>query len=389
MLDVHFVFGSRVFHRSSANNNNPHFNCFELAMAPMKKVTKVMKAMLKPAATPLTEQNVKKHLAIMNAGADNEEDALAQFNKLDPKSKQSLWKAFELQRKSTGFDDQYNEETGKGAGSTIKKMKLMAGFIMDKGNIGNNYKQFMQKISVTKSKSYEAEWISLEKALRSWGKKELFERVKSGSILMRKNPKDPRFPEFKEESVKEKINVDNVREYAMGGSGSSSVNELMSFFNRDNDDMGWEDFAMVKGDENEPQGGDAELQKMLGFGVKNKAGGSSGHKDPPGAFDIAKLETMSTIGNDDGVEKLVQKFVGMKKAVQKMELSLQGVPADKLDAKGSKKIHVLLQGLGKSLTALNNAINTKDKVTKTSAKSVLFAALGVMKNSKDFINGLK
>ena len=359
-----------------------------MKVAPMKKTIKSTSILKKPAASlALTEGNVKKHIELLKTGADNEQEALDQFNTLDPKSKMCIWKAFELQRKANGFEDQWVSETGKGAGSTTKKMQLMAGFIMDKGNIGNNYKQFMQKICVTKSKTYEAEWISTEKALRAWGKKELFERVKSGSILMRKNPKDPRFAEFKEESVKERVNVDNSREFAMGGSGVSSVNELMSFFNNDNDDMTWDDFSMVKQDAVENPTGDTELQKLLGMGSKHK-GGSSGHKDVPGAVDLAKLETMTTVGDDDGVDKLLAKCVGMKKAVQKMEFSLQGVPADKLDTKGSKKIHVLLTGLGKSLETLNNVINNKGKITKGSVKTALFSALTNVKNAKEFKTSL-
>ena len=47
-------------------------------MAPMKKV---MKDISKQKA--LTENNVKKHQTFLKAGADNEEDALAQFNTLN------------------------------------------------------------------------------------------------------------------------------------------------------------------------------------------------------------------------------------------------------------------------------------------------------------------
>ena len=75
----------------------------------------------------------------------------------------------------------------------------------------------MQSIKVSRSKNYESEWISLEKALRAWGKTELHQRVHSGTILMRKNPKDPMFPKFKEKIVKEATNVDQTRELQMTG----------------------------------------------------------------------------------------------------------------------------------------------------------------------------
>ena len=147
----------------------------------------------------------------MAKGAANETEAVDLFNQLDQNSKQCLWKHFELQRKSMDVDAGFQSVACKGAGSMSKKMKIMAGFIMDKGNIGSNYQNFYQSVSVTKSQTYEENWLSMEKALSTWGKNELYERVKSGTIEMRKNPKDPRLPEFREKKVTKKVNVDNAR----------------------------------------------------------------------------------------------------------------------------------------------------------------------------------
>ena len=66
----------------------------------------------------------------------------------------------------------------------------------------------------------------------------------SGSILMRKNPKDPRFPELKGETVKEKVHVENSRELGVGGQSSCSVTDMMGFFNADASSVGWDDFSM-------------------------------------------------------------------------------------------------------------------------------------------------
>ena len=195
----------------------------------------------------LTKSSLKAHDALLAKGAKDEEDALAQFQKLDKGDQQCLWKSFELQRKSAGVNDDYKTQVGSGAGIMSKKSKLLAGFIMDKGSVGNNYKRFMQSIKVTKEDTYQTQWISLEKAIQTWGKKELQARVQSGTILMRKNPKDPRFPEFKEEVVTQKVTVANGRELEYGGKAAASTSDMLGFFNANNGDATWDSFEMKVG----------------------------------------------------------------------------------------------------------------------------------------------
>jgi hypothetical protein len=54
-----------------------------------------------------------------------------------------------------------------------QKNKLLAGFILDKGSCGGNYKHFMQSIKVSKEATYQSQWITLEKAVQTWGKKRI------------------------------------------------------------------------------------------------------------------------------------------------------------------------------------------------------------------------
>ena len=137
-------------------------------MAPMKVMKLNTKAAPKvkaaPKPKPLTKGNVKKHTELLANGAESEEQALALFNQLDSNSKQCLWKHFELQRKSNDADDGFQQVASKGAGSMGKKLKLMAGFIMDKGNIGSNYQHFYQSDSVTRSSTYEEACLSLSES---------------------------------------------------------------------------------------------------------------------------------------------------------------------------------------------------------------------------------
>jgi len=348
--------------------------------ASMKAPTAAMKAAMK-APTKLTTGALKAHQALLKTGASDEDDALAKFNALDANSKMSMWKQFELQRKSSGFDGQWVAETGQGTGSSKKKMQLMAGFILDKGNIGNNYKSFMQKICVTKATDYESEWISLQKALNVWGKKELYARVQSGSILMRKNPKDPRFPEFKEETVKEKVHVENARELGVSGQSSCSVTDMMGFFNSDASSVGWDDFSMKNTLEEDDDMSQKNMMKMLGMKETTKKG-KGGNDDPH--EDDQKLETATQVGREDSADDLAGKFDVMKKCVIKYEKVLQAVPAAKLNDKTSKQMGLILQNLGKSLTTLTSGISSKAKVSKNQAKSMLMTALAAIKKAKEF-----
>ena len=347
------------------------------------------KAVIKTAAMKapkkLTQDALKAHQALLKAGAEDQDDALAKFNALDPNSKMSMWKLFELQREANGFDGQWVSETGKGTGSSMKKMQLMAGFILDKGNIGNNYKSFMQKICVTRAKEYESEWISLQKALNVWGKKELYARVQSGSILMRKNPKDPRFPEFKEETVKDKVLVENNRELALGGQSSSSVTEMMGFFNADTSNASWDDFSMNNEASEDDDMNQKNMMKLLG--IKDSAKKGKGDDDQP-HDDDQKLETATQVGRDDTSDDLAEKFEVMKKCTIKYEKILQAVPAAKLNDKTSKQMGVILQNLRKSSTSLTSGISSKAKVSKVQAKSMLLTALTVVKKAKEFKTNL-
>jgi hypothetical protein len=341
-------------------------------------------AAAKPKSKALTEGNLKKHQDLLAKGASNEKDALELFNNLDSNSKQCLWKHFELQRKSMDVDAGFQSVAGKGAGSMGKKMKLMAGFIMDKGNIGSNYQSFYQSVSVTKSQTYEESWLSMEKALSTWGKNELYERVKSGTIEMRKNPKDPRFPEFREEKVTKKVNVDNTRNLTMGGQSQVGVTDMMAFFNQPGEDMEWDGFALENQSSSSKDNPLSGLGKMLG--IKDKTPKPQGQDKDKEEMD--RIETLSCVGKDDGVSMIQGKFVGMKKTLVKYENALQSIPDDKQDEKTSKQGSAILQALGKSLAALNDGINNKN-LKKGHAKTVLATALAVVKKAKAFNTMMK
>lgn len=335
----------------------------------------------KTVTKKLTEGALKAHEALLKKGATDEDQAMVEFQKLDKNAQQSLWKAFELQRKSAGVNDEYKAQVGTGAGIMAKKNRLLAGFILDKGSCGSNYKHFMQSIKVVKEDTYQSQWITLEKALQTWGKKELQARVQSGTILMRKNPKDPRFPEFKEEVVSQKVTVARNRELEYGGKGAASSSEMLGFFNTSHEEVTWDAFEMNE-DSADDDAENQNFSKMLGLKSKDKLPkGGSGlpTKEDP-------LETMSQVGKDDTKDIILEKAVGIKKALGKMEDKLQGDLQKVSDGKVKKEYTKLLTCITHSMKALNDVINSKGSVKKDAVKSVLWDSVKLIKAGKDLMS---
>jgi hypothetical protein len=86
----------------------------------------------------------------------------------------------------------------KGAGSVDKKRKCLIGWLLDKGQRKQHYREFFQSVSVVKSVIYVADWMTYEEAKGKYGTSELKERVDAGTILARRCPKDQKFFEFLE-----------------------------------------------------------------------------------------------------------------------------------------------------------------------------------------------
>ena len=357
------------------------------AVAPVKKTgkekahasTATVKGQKGKAVTSkLTKGALKAHEELLHKGATDEAQALLEFGKLDKNAQQSLWKAFELQRKSAGVNDDYKSHVGTGAGIMAKKNKLLAGFILDKGTCAGNYKHFTQSIKVSKEATYQSQWITLEKAVQTWGKKELQARVQSGTILMRKNPRDPRFPEFKEEFVSHKVTVAGNRELEFGGKATASSSEMIGFFNTNHEDATWESFEMnedIEGDAADDQ----NFSKMLGIkpGNKTPKGNATGKDDP--------LETMSQVGKDDTKDIILDKAVGIKKALVKMEEKLQGGLQSVTDGKTKKEYTKLLACVTHLMKSLNDVINSKGSAKKDVVKTVLWDSVKLIKAGKDLM----
>ena len=142
------------------------------------------------------------------------------------------------------------------------------------------------------------------------------------------------------------------RELEFGGKGTASSSEMLGFFNTNHEDATWESFEMnedIEGD----AGDDQNFSKMLGIksGNKTPRGNAIGKEDP--------LETMSQVGKGDTKDIILDKAVGIKKALVKMEEQLQGNLQKVTDGKTKKEHTKLLACVTHLMKSLNDVINSK------------------------------
>ena len=147
----------------------------------------------------LTSKALQDHERFCVEAKDlNEESFVKALAKLKPEAAQRLWKKFQNSRKAEGAEDEYQETLkGKSAGSLHKKRKLLLGWIQSGKTCGEIYREYMTKVTFTKTSGEKEKWLTTTQALQCWGKNELWQRVKSGTIKARRNPEDNRFWEFR------------------------------------------------------------------------------------------------------------------------------------------------------------------------------------------------
>ena len=181
---------------------------FAQHMAPKAACTKgcakAKHGLTKKKLANVPEETLKEKLDRFKASSKKTpDDAAKLIDSLDAKSSQLLWKSFELSRKSEACDKDFRDATS-GAGSLQKKRALLKAWLVDGGSCrGQCYKEQFSSINVMHSDRYDASWQPLQYMITKHGKTELAGLVESGAIVVRQNPKDHRYYQFKEESTTE------------------------------------------------------------------------------------------------------------------------------------------------------------------------------------------
>lgn len=140
--------------------------------------------------TALTELALSK---LQDASDDKVEGFLGQ---LGAKQQQGLWKRFERNRAEEN-DDGFRSATA-GVGRNRNARSLLKVWLQSGMTTRNSlYQDASLQIQSKREKGETEVWQPLHYMLtHKYGPKELKARVLSGSIAIRANPKDPRFPEF-------------------------------------------------------------------------------------------------------------------------------------------------------------------------------------------------
>ena len=219
-------------------------------MAPMK-VMQVMKtiqkkskptasqpgnaALKKPSSNPSSEM-VQGYASLTEAtlakleGASD--DKIQQFLvKLSDKEQMCLWKKFENQRKQDGTDDQYRQVVA-GTGMKKKANACLKVFLKAGGNTKDAmFQDLVTRVYGTKSMEEKAVWQPLNYMLTRYGLKELKARVLAGTVERRKNPHDPRFPEFRELLETEARSLVHENSSQVKSSRKTGSNEFLAMAN--------------------------------------------------------------------------------------------------------------------------------------------------------------
>ncbi|CAK9046168.1 Uncharacterized protein SCF082_LOCUS26012 [Durusdinium trenchii] len=151
------------------------------------------------AKTPQeTEEAVALTPEVLSKLQHAEDSELEAFwNKCSTRQQQCLWKKFEKQRKEEGTEAAYRDAV-RGSGMRKKSAGLMKVWLKHQSTKHPVMVQQLTELRSVESFTTKETWVPLETIKQKYGPAELKARVAGGSVLVRKSPSDPRFPEFQD-----------------------------------------------------------------------------------------------------------------------------------------------------------------------------------------------
>ena len=198
-----------------------------------------------------------------------------------------------------------------GTGSLAKKKQLLEAFLKAGGDLKSNlFLNAFASVSMSNTHSTMEEWVPWATIKNRFGEEESIARLKSGSILRRRDPKDNTFWEFKVVRQLERNDFtteQKVQSYKEGKTDKAGYGALMAE---------WE--GRSSGSNELP----ADLLRELGVSNK-KVKALTGRSQ-----DDTDLDKMSTVETGDGELEVKSKVVDLKTVVNKW--------LDKLEASDSE-----------------------------------------------------
>ena len=265
--------------------------------------------------TKLTKKALKDHNKFLEeAGSLDEANFLKALSKLEPKAAQKLWKKFQNSRKAEGQEEEYQEAMKHGAGSLDRKRKLLFNWVQSDKTCGDRYREYIQKISLVKTEGVKQKWLTSQQALATYGKEELWSRVKSGTILARRCPQDSRFWEFRSCQEMSRTEVTKAKETNVKAEGKMDKAMALEYHNMDWGALVEDDWEVTIGDEEaEEEDPTKELAKALGLRLP-KEKESKDEKDKPGK---QKEWELAKVSKDDTKETILDKIMKFKAEMEK------------------------------------------------------------------------
>ena len=164
-------------------------------------------------------------------------------------------------------EEDYNSAVTSGTGAVAKKRKLLYGWVQSAQTCGEQYRGYMQQISLVKSSGVKQKWLTSAQALSTWGKDELWARVKAGTISARKCSQDPRFYEFKNVQQVAKTEATHTRKTGTTHSGNLDKKTALEYENQDWGQVMEDDWQIHEEEEDAAENVDVDLAKALGVKI--------------------------------------------------------------------------------------------------------------------------
>ncbi len=326
---------------------------------------------------------------------------------LGPKEQQALWKRYEYGRcKSQSASDAWDhlKTLRRGDSKDLKKRLLLLAFLKE-GKCGEQYFKAQESLLVTKEDEKSLRWVPWEECKRWYGESEAKARVSSGSLAVRKCPRDTRFFEFllvSETATSQKRVVETARstklskqEYkslAQGIMAEQDEGMLEDLLNMADDkiDISLKDVQAMQSDDDLDL--DPELRATIQGKVVAKDTKGKETKGKETAFD-AKLDKMSQVDGGTGQELALTKCAQMhtflsKQVMEVRQLESKCKQSKLLPEEVATAVTSGIEGLQASIEILDEAV-VERKASVESCKEMLVNAAKRSKKTKKMAETLK
>lgn len=331
---------------------------------------------------------------------------------LGNKQMQTVWKNFEYHRNNhPDAKKQWDEicQLKRGDQKDSKKRMLLFAWLKEK-KFGNHYFQKAQALNVSRKQDNKLTWMTWKELTEKHGEAEAKARVKAGTVLARKDPKDNRFWQFLGETESQTLSVEQLKSLKVENAGKLKASHGLSLagsmqghwdledardlWTEDRVDTGGFDFADLQDDDEgtdvEGEGTDDEgLSKFL-----NNPSSSSNEKHKKGKPEPSdknesfnkKLSVLSQIEDGDSQDKALRKLSTMHSILSKQELSLR-MAKTKGTGADAKKFNTIHSNVQKNIEVIGKMVETKPKIAII--KKALLSAASTSKAAREILSARK